>query len=289
MDPFRGEPFMTIPVRLGILPYLNTRPLLSALADELSAAGIGAETTAAPPAALAAAFDAGALDASFVSAGSLPSLRGAAVLPTACVAADGPVRSVILFSDRPLAALDGSRVLVGADTVASVRLLDALARERHGARLRLEVDRDGAHLSPGFRDPVLLIGDACLRYALAAPHPVRVDLAELWREHTGLPMVFALVALAPDFHANRKPEAAALARAIDRASRAARERAAALPPALAAETGFPAALLSDYFDHLAWRLTPRMAEGCARYHDTLARHGHGRPGFRPAWFGGEPR
>lgn len=266
-------------IRFGALPYLNYQPIRVAL--ERADKSFEIEWMTGPPADLARAFARGDLDASAVSAGSLPALPDARALPGACIAADGPVRSVMLFADRPLAELDGARVLHGADSVASVRLLAMLAKEMHGVAPRLEPDDAGEHRAPGFAAPVLLIGDDCMRYAARAPHGHRLDLAQAWREHTGLPMVFAVHGVHAAFARAHPAETAALASALDAAASAARRLAPTLVDGQAARLGLPAAAVADYFDRLVWSLDDRGRAGLTAYLDRLARHGFAPADFRP--------
>lgn len=272
-------------IRLGCLPYLNVKPLVAALeADPWIAERVG-ETVVAPPAELARRLAAGGLDAAPVSAGSLPTLPGVLALPAACVSSDGPVRSVVLFSDRPLPQLAGVRILHGTDSVASVRLLASLARERHGLDLTLAPDVSGEHLREGFRAPVLLIGDACLRYARISDHAVRLDLGELWRAHAGLPMVFALYAVRERFAAEHPDLVARLAAALARAAEGAPARAEGCVKPCAAAAGLPEGTVADYFGRIRYPFDARAAAGLAEYLTLLAKCGFAPRGFAPRFHG----
>jgi chorismate dehydratase len=103
------------------------------------------------------------------------------------IAVKDKARSVLLFSKKPIQELGGARIGVTGESSTSVRLLKILLRRRFG------VD-PLAYVSTNERDSdaILLIGDAALNNRDGLPsYPKVYDLAEIWREWTGLPFVFA--------------------------------------------------------------------------------------------------
>ena len=72
----------------------------------------------------------GELDVSVVSAVEYARNAGAYhLLPDIALSCDGPVRSVALFSQRPVEELDGRTVLVSASSRTSVHLLELLCHD----------------------------------------------------------------------------------------------------------------------------------------------------------------
>src|SRR5438093_1502431 len=121
--------------------------------------------------------------------------RDYVLLPHLAISCDGPVRSVALFSRRPVGQLDDRTVLLTASSRTAVGLLELLYRDvwkvrPHFAQARAEAaDLDGlAHLP---HEAVLVIGDAALLLAARHAYPHRYDLGEEWKRWTGLPFVFA--------------------------------------------------------------------------------------------------
>ena len=117
------------------------------------------------------------------------------LLPSLCVGSDGAVESVQLVTQLPLPAVRS--IAVTSHSATSVALVQVLVPHA-------EILPEG---EPA--DARLLIGDAALQSAFSDPTPHH-DLGALWRERTGLPMVFAVWA------AQRDCDPGALAR-IDRA------------------------------------------------------------------------
>lgn len=115
------------------------------------------------------------------------------IIPDISISGRGAVKSVLLFSTRPIEELDGDTVLLSSQSATSVNLLKILLKIRYGCeciyqptnRTDLDMLREGGAL--------LLIGDAALRATQALPRDVLVyDLGDIWCEWTGEPFVFAL-------------------------------------------------------------------------------------------------
>ncbi len=156
------------------------------------------------PSALNALTAAGALDVSVVSAVEYASNADRyLLLPDLAITSDGPVRSVLLFSNRarrrprrgagaPLAQLDDER---GAAQAAVRARLARSARIRRGRRGACRSRR-------GARSRRTTRGSSSATRRCNSPRPTRYpyvyDLGAEWKEWTGLPFVFAVwVRIAP--------------------------------------------------------------------------------------------
>ena len=105
----------------------------------------------------------------------------------------GPVMSVLLLSRVPVDQLDGKTILISGETHTSVALLRLLLQDRYQINATFET---GA-VTPALRTPeppvaFLAIGDEALRLRNHPDYPYRVDMADAWREWTGLPFIFGL-------------------------------------------------------------------------------------------------
>jgi chorismate dehydratase len=195
-------------MRVGRIPYINCYPVYGAI--DRGIVPIAGELVDGVPTALNREMANGTLDVSVISAVEYArDAKRYLLLPDLSICSDGPVRSVVLFSKRPAAELQGRRVLVSRSSMTSVALLELLfenvwdARpafipadaelsdvgrfgdEEHDARL---VIGDAAlHLWSRLRSPGLYANDEALgeyRYAY--------DLGGEWKRWTGLPFVFAV-------------------------------------------------------------------------------------------------
>jgi len=239
------------PLQVGRVDFINTFPLAWSLEHRLSAGMI--EETLAVPTGLNALLAEGRLDVANVS--SIAYARNAedwVLLPSICISSDGAVDSVQLVTDVPLPAI--ASVAVTSQSAASVALVRILFPTA-------EIRAEGAAA-----DATLLIGDEALRSALdsATPHH---DLGALWRERTGLPMVFAVWAARRSVETERL---LALDHALASAVADASEHAALVAEAAAARYGFPAGYLARYFEKLRYRFGEREREGLTRYFELAA-------------------
>jgi len=122
--------------------------------------------------------------------------QGLLTVPGTGIACDGAVRSILLVSPkdptgiRTLAADTGSRT--------SVILCRILLRLVFGADPEIIPTAPDLAGMLGQADAALVIGDAALRLDPDALRGQVWDLGQLWREATGLPMVFAVWAGKPE-------------------------------------------------------------------------------------------
>jgi chorismate dehydratase len=241
-------------LRLGRVSFINTFPVEWALSRHLAAGEV--EEVAAVPTELNRLLAAGELDVANVS--SIEYARNSdryVLLPSLCIGSDGAVESVQLVTPLPLPAV--RTVAATRDSATSVVLVRVLVP---GA----EILDEGAEA-----DAKLLIGDAALHSAFADPTPHH-DLGALWRERTGLPMVFAVWA------AQRSCDPEALAR-LDAALRSAvaesAEHADLVAGAAAEKHGFPAGYLARYFEKLRYGFGERERAGLTRFYELAAERG----------------
>jgi chorismate dehydratase len=171
------------PVRLAAVAYRNAWPLLEGLRGLA-----GVELSTATPADVAARLADGSVDAGLVP--SIELLRQPGLRPAggACIAAYGPVDSVILLLRR---APDRVRTIALDPASRTSQVLAALILERvYGARPESVACDPDAAWAEGRADAVLVIGDRALHWrARGVPF---LDLADAWTRLTGLPFVFAV-------------------------------------------------------------------------------------------------
>lgn len=259
--------------RLGRIPWINCYPIYAAI--DRGHVAVDAEVVTGTAAELNDLLAAGELDVSVVSA--VEYARGAAsyhLLPDLAISCDGPVRSVALFSRRPVHELDGATVLRTASSRTSVLLLELLCRHRWRVRPKFATARaessDLESLSHLPHEAVLVIGDAALVLAAAGRYPYMTDLGLAWKEWTGLPFVFAVWAARRDADQIR-------ARALHSALLASRswglEHLDELAAAAAATTTIAPATTAAYLADLDYALSYRHLAGLTDFFRRLADDG----------------
>ena len=184
-------------MRIGRIGYINCAPVYGAIDRGLVALPPQSELVTGTPAELNDLLVAGELDVSVISAVEYARhAKDLLLLPDIAISCDGPVRSVALFSKRPVGTLDGRTVLISASSRTSVALLELLCKDvwkvqPKFAEARAEAqDLDALTALP--HEALLVIGDAALALAARGAYPHRYDLGEEWKQWTGLPFVFAV-------------------------------------------------------------------------------------------------
>jgi cyclic dehypoxanthinyl futalosine synthase len=232
---------MTSPLRVCAVSFLNAWPLVQPLTGEHLRGAPPArdehgdplfEVTTALPSKCARRLEQGLCDVALVPVAAYAAHPEWEVVPEVGIGCRGPVQTVVLVSDVPLAEI--ARVHLDAASRTSAVLVQLLlaARGVHPEFVPAP-HREGRERVAG-RDAALIIGDAA--FGVTARHVY--DLGNLWLETTGLPFVFAFWAARPGVLTPAHVEALQRARAYglkhaEELARAYRsERAAAGEPVL---------------------------------------------------------
>jgi chorismate dehydratase len=176
--------------RIAASSYLNTAPLIWSFTHGAKQHGVVKLLTDAAPARCAAMLTQGEVEAALVPVIEYQRIPEIYVVPDVCVGAQMRVRSVVLVAREPTELSDVRSIALDTSSRTSIALVQIIFREflkvevewtPHAPDLRQMLDR---------HDAALLIGDPAMTF-----HQERLrvyDLAELWREYTGLGFVFAM-------------------------------------------------------------------------------------------------
>ena len=170
--------------RIGSVPYLNARPLIYGIEDQV---------TLAVPSRLADLMYRGQFDAALIPVVEILADDQYDIVDNIAIASRGVVRSVFLAHREPIQKLQ--RIAVDPASRTSAWLLRVLLKARHGVEPEFYPRPGGAKLTE--HEAMMLIGDEAIWYATRGATPPVWDLGEAWRELTGLPFVFAAWALRP--------------------------------------------------------------------------------------------
>ena len=249
-------------VRIGAVRYLNAWPLTFCLPPRLHPAD---RIVTDLPSRLADALAAGRLDVALVP--SIEYLRnpGATIVSDACIASEGPVRSIKLYSRVPLEEI--GRLALDEGSRTSAALVRIWLKERFGLAPAVEPLPIGAAAADCAADAVLLIGDRGMR-PLEGRFAAVWDLGEEWTRWTGLPFVFAMWVARPG--ATWDAAGATLGAARDEGL----TRLAEIARQAAPGVGIPAADCLSYLrDHLTFRLAARQRQGLDLFFELARWHG----------------
>ena len=241
-------------LRIGCVQYLNSRPLICGLDG----------VQLAHPRVLAQALQAGELDAALVPVFEL--LRAPeqyVAVNGVAIASDGPVYSVYVSHEQPLAQLRG--VVGDPASLSSIHLFQVLSKGALGLDLPLVVAQPG--IEPGPELGRLLIGNQAIAYRLQHSGEMSFwDLGEAWRAWTGLPFVYAVWVLRRGL--SDVPGVADAFRELARAG------VARIPEIAAAETEFGSELALEYLSqHIRFNLGANELAGLTRFRLELVQHG----------------
>lgn len=180
-------------VRLSVVRYLNTKPLVYGLEQGLV------------PHRFSLSYDVPSVCASRVKSGEadlglIPSIEFArlptpgAIIPTIAIASYGPVASIFLYHRVPLESI--RTVALDTSSRTSVALTHILLKDRYGVDFTPMEQEPILDNMLAVADAALIIGDPALE-SVDRPEP-RLDLGQAWTELTGLPFVYAFWAGQPD-------------------------------------------------------------------------------------------
>jgi len=248
--------------RIGIVAYLNSRPLSRGL--ELDASGADYELVYLPPARVANGLADGTLDVGLVPSIELARISDLAVVPGLAIAATHEVRSVLLVSRVPVAEIRS--VALDENSRTSATLVRILLAERYG--LHPETIPAAPRVAEMLEsaDAALVIGDPAL--TVDRERYVVLDLAGEWLELTGLPFVFAVWA------ARRRAATPELTAALTASYERGRRDLDDIVAQAAAESGLPAPVLRDYYSrNLRYEMGAAEQAGLAEFLRRAAVHG----------------
>jgi chorismate dehydratase len=264
--------------RVGHIQFLNCLPIYWGLMR--SGALLDVDLHKDTPERLSADLVAGDLDIGPITL--VEFLRHAdelLLLPDLAVGSDGPVLSVNLISTRPPAELDGRPVALGSTSRTGVMLAQMLLSERYGAEP--EYFRCPPDLSQMLMeaDAGVLIGDPALRAMYEAPSRGLqvIDLAEAWKEWTGLPMVFAVWAVRKDFASAHPGLVKDVHEAFQRSRDLCLGELDEVAESAARWEPFDAATLANYFRALDFSLGERQIAGVREFARRAANRGEVPP------------
>lgn len=179
------------PIRVGAVSYLNSKPLI----EDLEGLADNAELMLDYPSLLADDLAAGRIDVGLIP--SIEVLRSSnyEVISNACVATQGPVLSVKLYSRVPLGKIRRLALDMGSRTSAT--LVRILLAEQYGVVPEVEPLPIDQTIEATTADAILLIGDRAI-HTPSTKFVATWDLGEEWFRWTGLPFVFAMWAVRRD-------------------------------------------------------------------------------------------
>jgi chorismate dehydratase len=171
--------------RIGAVSYLNTRPLLLGLAQEGFKNRI--DLVKSYPAKIAQELLAGQIDIGLVPVAIIPQLTHPHIISNYVIGTNGAVASVALFSEVPIDEIKS--IYLDYQSRTSVQLLKILLAQFWKKEVEFLAATEGYIDQISGTTAGLIIGDRALDNLNKFPY--MYDLGLAWKQHTGLPFVFA--------------------------------------------------------------------------------------------------
>jgi chorismate dehydratase len=171
--------------RIGAVSYLNTRPLLLGLAQEGFKNRI--DLVKSYPAKIAQELLAGQIDIGLVPVAIIPQLTHPHIISNYVIGTNGAVASVALFSQVPIDEIKS--IYLDYQSRTSVQLLKILLAQFWKKEVEFLAATERYIDQISGTTAGLIIGDRALDNLNKFPY--MYDLGLAWKQHTGLPFVFA--------------------------------------------------------------------------------------------------
>jgi chorismate dehydratase len=172
-------------IKVGAVSYLNTKPLIYGFEQGMMKDEI--DLVIDYPARIAKMLMSDEIDIGLIPVAAIPFLKIPYIISDYCIACNGEVASVCLFSDVPLNEIKS--VLLDYQSKTSVILLRILLKEYWKITPGLILASEGYETGIKGTTAGLVIGDRAFEQRKQSKYIFDLGLA--WKEMTGLPFVFA--------------------------------------------------------------------------------------------------
>lgn len=172
-------------LRVTAVSYLNTKPFIYGIfRSELSEF---IDLSLDIPSVCAQKLASGAADLSLAPVAIIPDLPESYLISDFCIGATGPVKTVCLFSERPINEI--KRLYLDFHSKTSATLVPLLCRHYWGIQPEFIPAYEGFERRIGGETAGLIIGDRAI--GREKDFQFVYDIGEAWINWTGLPFVFA--------------------------------------------------------------------------------------------------
>jgi len=244
-------------LKIAAVSYLNTKPFIYGLYKALPPGSFDLRLEI--PSACATLLQEGAVDLALAPVAIIPHLTTAWLESDYCIGTLGPVRTVCLYADVPLEAIQ--TVLLDFHSRTSVQLVQILFKEYWQYQPVFEHAEQGFEKRIQGRTAGLIIGDRTI--GMEYQHPFVYDLGEVWSAWTGLPFVFAA-------WISTKPLPEDITTTFNEALRTGLEH---LPELIKILPSMPNFHLADYYKHhISYNLDEAKWKGLNLFLDKIAPH-----------------
>ena len=196
------------------------------------------------------------------------------LMPDISISADGEVKSIYLFSKLPIEDLHQKKIALTNISATSKALLRIIMSRFY------KVVPEYFNSAPELRamlmeaDAALLIGDDALRARYKNEDRLHIyDLGQVWKEFTGLPMVFAVWAIRKEWAVNHMEELRMIRQTFVDSIQFSLDNIEDVARKASQWEDFGADYLVDYFRHLSFDFDQRKQDGLLEYYKQAENQG----------------
>lgn len=173
-------------IRISAVKYANTYPFIYGIIESGFDKKVVLETD--HPADCAAKLISGKADIGLIPVAAIPLLKEYHIISDYCIGANGKVRTVMLLSNCQFEAIE--KIYLDYRSRSSVNLTKVLAKNFWKKEFKwVNTNKGFDFINIGLNEAVVLIGDQCFEYENSFRN--KIDLAQAWKDFSGLPFVFA--------------------------------------------------------------------------------------------------
>ncbi len=259
-------------VKIGRIRYINVAPIYFGLDNGLRPPWM--KLVCEPPSTLNRMLAEGLLDASPVStAAYAANHKDWSILPDNSISCFGNAVSVILASNRPFDRLQGKKVLLTDESASAAALLKLLFAMQGVKPDFVKATLRNPRAVKKEADAALVIGNAAISEPWADSFEYVLDLGAMWKEATGLPFVFAVVAVRKNFAENYPEAVAAIAKLFKISRQDGENNMETIARRSASVLNLSPAFCESYHNTLQYDLTPQKFFGLKTFFEYLHKYG----------------
>lgn len=197
------------------------------------------------------------------------------LLPNLSVSANKAVGSIFLFSKKPIEQLNGASIALTSTSATSVNLLKIILEHFYEYSLRYETMEPSYAKMMAGHDACLLIGDDAIVNSWKKDNGCYCyDLGELWYNHTGLSMTFAVFAVRNET-IEKEPETLQMLykEFIDSKMKSIEDEFQPMIADIRKNIGGSNQFWNEYFQGLCFDLEKEQLKGLQYYYQLAYEHG----------------
>jgi chorismate dehydratase len=172
-------------IRISLVSYLNSKPFIYGLRSYKGQEHISIEPDI--PSECARKLAEGKVDVGLVPVAVIPELKEHYIISDYCIGSDGPVDTVMLYSQVPLEEIE--KIYLDYQSRTSVMLAQVLAKYFWKIQPEWVAGYKGFETQVKKANAAVIIGDRA--FDMNGKYAFEYDLSEQWKHFTGLPFVFA--------------------------------------------------------------------------------------------------